>query len=89
MSTPSLSTLLVQWAEAYEQGHDLAAEQLCPDRHDLLAELTRRIDELRRLRTSPVPPPADWETRDRIRAEILDATNKSEKGRVLHFKRDD
>jgi serine/threonine protein kinase len=52
MTSPSLSALVVRWAEAHEQGQTLTAEQLCPDRPELVEELARRIDELRRLRVA-------------------------------------
>jgi serine/threonine protein kinase len=50
MKQPSLSSLLVRWAEAFEQGQDLAAEQLCPDDPERAAELARHIERLRRQR---------------------------------------
>ena len=47
MSSPSLSSLVVAWTEAFEQGNDLSAEQLCPDHPELADELARRIDAVR------------------------------------------
>src|SRR4051794_18254027 len=51
MSAP-LSSLLVRWEVAEEQGRPLAPEQLCADHPDLvepLAEVIARLRQLRRL----------------------------------------
>jgi WD40 repeat protein len=50
MNSHGLSSLLFRWEQACAQGHDLPAEQLCPDRPEVAAELARCIDSLRRMR---------------------------------------
>lgn len=42
-----LTDRLVRWEEAWEQGDDLPAAALCPDRPDLAVPLQRRIDRLK------------------------------------------
>jgi serine/threonine-protein kinase len=50
MNSSTLSHLLLRWEEACAQGQDLPAEQLCPGRPDLAAELALCIEALRRMR---------------------------------------
>lgn len=44
-----LESLVLAWQEAREQGRDLPAAELCRDCPDLLPELERQIDALRRM----------------------------------------
>ena len=54
-SDSGLASLLARWKEAHARGHDLAAEQLCPDRPELARELARHIEALRGGNTAPAP----------------------------------
>jgi WD40 repeat protein/serine/threonine protein kinase len=44
-----LQDLLSRWQKEREQGRDLPAEALCPDRPDLAGDLQRRIDAVRQM----------------------------------------
>lgn len=44
-----LADLLLRWEEAFEQGQEISAEQLCPDCPDLVDKLARRIEALKAL----------------------------------------
>src|SRR5262245_51213061 len=75
MSQHSLSTLLSRWERAYDQGRDLPASELCPDRPELASELDHILERLRQMRrlvdgasswketpfaAGVPPPPATW-----------------------------
>lgn len=47
MPSPLLDTLIARWCQAFAQGQDLSAEQLCPGDPDLIAELCRVLPVLR------------------------------------------
>src|SRR5262245_57655314 len=49
MSTPSLVSLLCRWEVAFREGRDLPAAALCSDRPELVEELQRAIDAIRKL----------------------------------------
>ena len=44
-----LSDLLARWYEGYTEGRDVSAAELCPGRPDLVAELERRVAQVRHL----------------------------------------
>lgn len=50
MSQTSLETLLERWSEAHDRGEDLAPADLCLETPALLAELTRQIADVRRMK---------------------------------------
>ncbi len=51
MSQDSLQTeLLLKWEEAYEQGEDLSAESLCRECPELVEDIERAIEKLKRQR---------------------------------------
>src|SRR4051812_32899612 len=47
MSDSRLSGLMLRWQQAYEQGQDLSATELCRDCPELTAVVTRQIELLR------------------------------------------
>src|SRR5947209_6788475 len=79
MNSPDLSSLLLRWEQALAQGQNLTAEQLCPGRPELAAELARCIESLRRMRTlasdTAVESPATLPpTRDIPRTDVVSPT---------------
>jgi WD40 repeat protein len=51
MESTSLSVLLIRWQEAFEQGKDLSAEELCPGQPHLAEQLRPALEQLRQLRS--------------------------------------
>ena len=53
-----IDALLDEWQERADRGDPVSPDDLCRDRPDLLPELRRRVEVLRRFRPDPAPPPA-------------------------------
>jgi formylglycine-generating enzyme required for sulfatase activity len=60
MQSTSLTGLLIRWQEAFDQGKDLSADDLCPDQPQLAEQLRPLLEQLRKVgRPQPeevVPP---------------------------------
>lgn len=70
-----LADLLLKWEEAWEQGDDLPADQLCADHPNLVEPLRQRIDRLKQMqwmsRDDGEEPESERSQRDPLLGQIL------------------